>query len=310
MNEQITIREAVTERDIAAFWAQFYAYYHRDAFPDQEDREQEDYLSETDYRTHMERLHERPQDPCRYLFFHREGQDIGFALVVIFTSEDGKCFVLDFCVSPEYRGGGTGRACARALLDWAKERGGTYAELNYGEDERRLRFWNSVGFVPNGANEWGDPMLTYPPTEAVPIIVERLTDPEDWQLAKLENGFLREIGEAPLTAEKLERLRAAIDAGAITFFLAKRGYRAVGMCSVARCFSTFSCGETGVFDDFFVEPVFRKQGVARRLAQAAQEWCRAQNLASLTVTCAPCDEEMYQALGFEAPLGSTYASVM
>ena len=43
------------------------------------------------------------------------------------------------------------------------------------------------------------------------------------------------------------------------------------------------------------------------LAEAAQKWCREEGVASLSVTCAPCDEQMYQALGFQIPLGRTYA---
>ena len=76
---------------------------------------------------------------------------------------------------------------------------------------------------------------------------------------------------------------------------------------MAKCFSTFACSDTGVFDDFYIEPVFRKKGIARMLAQAAQSWCAENGLASLTVTCAPCDEGMYQALGFDVRLGSTFA---
>ena len=49
-----------------------------------------------------------------------------------------------------------------------------------------------------------------------------------------------------------------------------RGTRAVGMCSVARCFSTFSCGDIGVFEDFFIEPVFRRKGIAREKARAGR----------------------------------------
>ena len=79
------------------------------------------------------------------------------------------------------------------------------------------------------------------------------------------------------------------------------------MCSVARCFSTFACGETGVLDDFFIEPAFRKRGIARMLARAAQDYGKAEGMASLTVCCAPCDEGMYQSLGFDTRLGATYA---
>ena len=81
------------------------------------------------------------------------------------------------------------------------------------------------------------------------------------------------------------------------------------MCSVAKCFSTFACTDIGVFDDFYIEPVFRRKGIARKLAQAAQKWCNENGLASLTVCCAPCDEGMYQALGFDVRLGSTFANI-
>lgn len=255
----------------------------------------------------MMKINGRPQDRCFFLFFHRGGQDIGFAMPVIFTTEDGKCFIMEFCVYPEFRGSGTGKACAAALLDWAKKHGARYAELNYGGNERRRRFWESVGFIENGADQWGEPLMLLPPEENLPITAELLADPEDWQLKKLENGFLKEIGEAPSTEEKQERLAQAIRDGKITFFAARRGYRAVGMCSVSRCFSTFTCTDVGIFDDFYIEPVFRKKGAARLLAQAAQEWCKENALASLTVTCAPCDEGMYQALGFDTHLGKAFA---
>lgn len=308
MDNQIIIREAVTEADIEVFWAQLYAYYRRDILSDPEDGDREHFLG-GEYRSHMQAVHDRPQDRCWYLFFERDGADIGFAMPVIFTSEDGKCFLTDFCVFPEFRGGGTGTQCAQALLRWAKERGAQYAELNYGGDARRKRFWSRIGFLPNGRDEWGEPLMLLPPEDEVPVTVRRLTEPEDWQLKKLENGFLTEVGEEALTEEKQKRLAEAIRAEKISFFLAMRGTRAVGMCSVARCFSTFSCGDIGVFEDFFIEPVFRRKGIARKLAQAVQAWCRENGMASLTVSCAPCDEGMYRALGFALPLGQSFASL-
>ena len=307
MKNQITIREALTEEDAAAFWEQLRIYFMRDIFPDPEDGDREYFLSDTEYRAHIQKIHDREQDRCRYLFFHRDGQDIGFAMPVIFTTEDGKCFIMEYCVYPEFRGNGTGKECAGVLLDWARKNGALYAELNCGSNERRLRFWESLGFIKNGADEWGEPLMILPPKDDVPITVEILTDSEDWQLKKLENGFLTEIGEEALTEEKQKRLAEAIRAEKISFFLAMRGTRAVGMCSVARCFSTFSCGDIGVFEDFFIEPVFRRKGIARKLAQAVQAWCRENGMASLTVSCAPCDEDMYRALGFALPLGQSFA---
>lgn len=308
MKNQITIREAITETDVAVFWEQLHTYHKWDIFPNP-DSEDLEYFLGSEYHDSMVKIHNRPQDRCYFLFFHRDGQDIGFAMPVIYTTEDGKCFIMEFCVYPEFRGNGTGKKCAGVLLDWAKEHGALYAELNHGGNEQRRHFWESVGFVENGADEWGEPLMILPPAEDIPITVEVLADPEDWQLKKLENGFLKEIEESPATEEKQEQLAQAIRDGKITFFVAKRGYRTVGMCSVAKCFSTFACTDTGVFDDFYIEPVFRKKGIARKLAQAAQDWCKENGLASLTVCCAPCDGEMYQALGFDAQLGYTFAHI-
>ena len=216
---------------------------------------------------------------------------------------------MEFCVYPEFRGNGTGRACAAVLLDWAKARGARYAELNYGGDERRLRFWRRIGFVENGVDEWGEPLMLLPPAETVPFTVEILKDPVDWQLLKLENGFKREIGEESLTKIQQKQLQKAVREGRITFFFAKRGYRAVGMCSVAAYYSTFSCSNVGVFEDFYIEPAFRNRGTARKLTEAAQSWCRENDIASLTVCCAACDEAMYQALGFNTSLGTIFANM-
>ena len=46
-----------------------------------------------------------------------------------------------------------------------------------------------------------------------------------------------------------------------------------------------------------------RHGIARQLIRSAQALCRERGVGSLTVCCAPCDEAMYQALGFNVPLG-------
>lgn len=309
MNDQITIKELTTQEDAARFREALYAYFQRDLFPDDgsnpERAEELDYFLGAEYRAAIEGLRERERDPLYFLAFLRDGGEVGYAMPALYPGEDGKCCIMEFWVLPEFRGG-TGRACARALLDWCRERGAAYFELN-ADGELRRRFWASLGFRPNGVDEWGKPCMLLPPEEKLPFTVERLDDPESWQLFKLENSFLAEIGEDGLTEEKKARLSAAVKEGKITFFLAKRGTRAIGMCSVSPCFSTFACGETGVFDDFYVEPLFRRQGAARMLAGAAQGWCREQGMASLTVGCSAGDVGMYRGLGFELELGTMLA---
>ena len=204
MIENIVIREAVTEEERSLFWERLRAYFCRDIFPDPEDEDRPYFLGD-DYRRTMESLRTRPVHPVHWLVFSRNGQDVGFALAAVFTGEDGKCFILEFCVLPEHRGGGMGTACARTLLNWAREQGAGYAELNCTTPPRQ-RFWGRLGFVANGADEWGVPLMLLPPREHRPITVERLTDPTDWQLGKLENGYRQDIGEEPLTEEQQERI--------------------------------------------------------------------------------------------------------
>lgn len=308
MTNEITIRESITEKEIAFFWEQLYTYFRRDMYPDPDSEDLAYFLDDGQYRTQIDKIHEQKQNCCYYLLLSRDGIDIGLALPIIYHTEDGKCLLAEFCVFPEFRGNGTGTKCAQVFLEWSKSMGATYVEINC-DSTRRQRFWKRLGFQMNGLDEWGMPLMLLPPEEEQPITIEILIDGHDWQLKKLENGYLGEIGEETLTEEKQELLSSAVNDGSITFFLAKRGYRAVGMCSLVTAFSTFTCSDVGILEDFYIEPVFRGQGIARMLVTRVQQWCKEKNIASLTVTFAPCDEKMYQSLGFETHLGSTYAHV-
>lgn len=171
MKHQITIRAAVDEVGIARFWQQLYAYFQRDLFSDPADENLAYFLGEK-YKAAMRQLHDRKENPVQYLFFHRENQEIGFAMPVIYTAENGKCFVLEFCIYPEYRGNGTGKDCAKALLCWAKANGARYGELNC-DNAQRERFWQSVGFVKIDVDEDGQILMRLP-EEKMPSAVKQL----------------------------------------------------------------------------------------------------------------------------------------
>lgn len=73
-------------------------------------------------------------------------------------------------------------------------------------------------------------------------------NPEDLdQLVALENTYKRSIGEMPLTAQQVDRLRAAVERQDIEFFVGKDGGKLVAMCSVCVLFSTYLCRPSGVF---------------------------------------------------------------
>ena len=144
--------------------------------------------------------------------------------------------------------------------------------------------------------------MLFSPKERAPISVEILTDSEDWQLQKLENGFRAEVGVPALTEEMYSKLTAAIQNGETTFFLAKRGYRAVGMCSITRYFSSSLCSETGILSDLYVEPVFRKKRIAQMLCMAAMDFCKENNIVNPSVFCSSKEEKLFQNLNFNNTL--------
>lgn len=63
-------------------------------------------------------------------------------------------------------------------------------------------------------------------------------------------------------------------------------------------------GETGIFEDFYIKPEYRHKGIARKLVAYAYEVSQA---SSLSVGCADCDIQMYNAIGFSIPLGNMFA---
>lgn len=87
-------------------------------------------------------------------YFCCNGKKIGAVSYCIYQSEDGKCFILDYWVFPEFRGNGTGHRCFEALEKHTKLNGAVYYELNSFK-ENSIRFWKSLGFIENGKDEQG-----------------------------------------------------------------------------------------------------------------------------------------------------------
>lgn len=123
-------------------------------------------------------------------------------------------------------------------------------------------------------------------------------------LWELQRAYKEEIGEDMPTEADRDRFASAIEAGQILFFGAWDGETLAGCCSVTVGFSTFLYAKSGVFEDFYIKPAYRHQGIARRLMQFAR---RESGVSSLTVGCADCDLPMYRALGFSVPLGHLLA---
>ena len=137
-----------------------------------------------------------------------------------------------------------------------------------------------------------------------PVVIQSIEASQIDALWELQLLYKAEIGEDEPQAEDKERLARAMEAGQILFFGAWDGNVPVGCCSVTKGFSTFDYRPSGVLEDFYIRPEYRRRGIARELVETA---VRQSGVSSLTVGCADCDLEMYRALGFSIPLGNLLA---
>lgn len=124
------------------------------------------------------------------------------------------------------------------------------------------------------------------------------------ELMELQKAYKREIGERIPTKEELESLRNAIKDEKIHFYGCICDQSLIACCSICFVYSTFNYGKSGVFEDFYIQPEYRHQGIARKLVSYAYEQS---GVGSLTVGCADCDVQMYQAIGFKILLGNMLA---
>lgn len=151
----ILIKEIPVDH-INEFWEVHIRYLVDDGIvTDDEDIQ---YFQSSEYRDIIKAHMLRPVDKHHMVYFIRDGLRIGAAQYNTYQSEDGKCFILDFWVFPEYRGGGTGHQCFEALLRYTKHDGARYYEINCAR-ENAYRFWKSLGFADYGVDEDGMPVM-------------------------------------------------------------------------------------------------------------------------------------------------------
>ena len=153
--KMIRIEEIPVSR-IDDFWNIQFRYRVDDGMITTE--EEKAYFQSPEYRDVLKGHMLRTPDTLHMVYFVRDGIRIGASQYCTFQSEDGKCFILDFWVFPEYRGNGTGHECFHALQEYTKRDGALYYALNYAKEDSR-RFWLSLGFTDNGVDEYGSPLM-------------------------------------------------------------------------------------------------------------------------------------------------------
>lgn len=128
---------------------------------------------------------------------------------------------------------------------------------------------------------------------------------EDFEkLMELQRAYKTAIGEEQPDEQSFDRLKEAMEKEQILFFGCEMNGELIAMCSICKTFSTFDYQTGGVFEDFYIVPAYRHQGIARKLVHYAYEESAVH---SFTVGCADCDVEMYQSLGFAIQLGNMLA---
>ena len=124
------------------------------------------------------------------------------------------------------------------------------------------------------------------------------------ELKSLQKDYKLAIGEDEPRELELGSLRKAIEQGNIHFYGCICAESLVACCSICVTYSTFHYDKSGVFEDFYIKPEYRHKGIARKLVSYAFEQS---GVSSLTVGCADCDVEMYQAIGFQISFGNMLA---
>ncbi len=151
MENRINLINAKDKKDLYYFWERRNEYFLGDIIPN---HEMGDELTKSDidcffskeYKDHIMMLFKRKTDPLYIVLINEGNTNIGFITYVIYNSEDGKCFILDYCIHPEYRSKGIGKTAFNQLQKVFIEKGATYIDLNI-SNRKNEKFWTSIGFA-------------------------------------------------------------------------------------------------------------------------------------------------------------------
>ena len=155
--QSMTIKILHTEDELKKFWIMMDEYMVRDIFPyssigrvlSQEDKE---WFFSSEYRNALYTLSKRDVDTFFFAFLTMKEEVVGFVYYGTYLSEDGKCFISEYCILPEYRNKGLGKEYFRVLKESEMRRGAKYFELNV-SNERNKGFWEKLGFKNDGFDE-------------------------------------------------------------------------------------------------------------------------------------------------------------
>ena len=155
--ESLTIEILHTKDELKRFWILMDEYMVRDIFPYSSIgrvllKEDKEWFFSSEYRNTLDALSKREIDKFFFVFLKIEEEIVGFAYYGTYLSEDGKCFISEFCILPELRNKGLGKKFFNIIKKSEIERGAKFFELNV-SNERNKHFWERLGFKYDGFDE-------------------------------------------------------------------------------------------------------------------------------------------------------------
>jgi GNAT superfamily N-acetyltransferase len=130
------------------YWTKLYEHFIENVhFEDEQER---DYFLGDGYRNAIEGLFELKTEPLKVYFLEENGEYRGYCCCKTYLHEDGKCFILEFCIDKPYRNKGLGRLFLKLVEE--AEPDVEFFELN---SEDASGFWGKLGFYESGVDEHG-----------------------------------------------------------------------------------------------------------------------------------------------------------
>lgn len=160
MNLELSLYEVKSKEEVDFFWNKRDQYMKEDIIPNCSlgtplDEEDEKWFFSKEYKDHIINLFNRNTDQLKIIFFRRNNEYVGFCVYVTYISEDGKCFIVDYCIDSNHRNQGLGKQFFYLLKDYVIANGAKYFALNL-SNEDNLRFWEFLKFEKECTDEAGN----------------------------------------------------------------------------------------------------------------------------------------------------------
>ena len=156
--DSFTLHLAKNNSELELFWQWRDRYMREDILPGStfEPATDEDYewFFSKEYRDVIMEAFYRDVNTLRIVYLRNAGTNIGFAVYVIYHTEDNKCLIVEFNVDKAYRNKGVGTLFFKLLRDQVRSEKAEYFALNLTNEDNE-RFWMRNGFSKAAKDEQG-----------------------------------------------------------------------------------------------------------------------------------------------------------